>query len=279
VTRQICKPLQTACREYEASLLVDVAHDVGAVGPGGTASLRLQCVFGKVELVIGSFSKVFASNGGFVFTSSAAIREYLRPYAPSHTFSNAISPPQCAAVLKALEIVRSVEGEVLRQKLLGVAEVLRQALTAAGVKSLGKPGPIVPVLLGPEGWAGLQRPCVSTVVYLRIWLNSRPCQLERLGSGCNSWRHTRPRTRTWPLKSLDGHIGLPTNSLPVPQVREPPSNNKNERTRFLFHLTRKPQLGNRGNYGWQSLLSFANLISKVESTIFYWFREGAIHLR
>jgi glycine C-acetyltransferase len=143
--------LQTACREYQASLLVDVAHDLGAVGPGGTGSLGLQGVLGKVDLVVGSFSKVFASNGGFVFTSSAAIREYLRPYAPSHTFSNAISPPQCAVVLKALEIVRGVEGEVRRQKLLGVAEVLRQALTAAGVECLGKPGPILPVLLGPEG--------------------------------------------------------------------------------------------------------------------------------
>src|SRR5262249_242309 len=79
------------------------------------------------------------------------IREYLRAGAPSRTFSNAISPPQCAAVLKAVEIVRSVEGEALRQKLLGVAQFLRQELTAAGLGCLGKPGPIVPVLLGPEG--------------------------------------------------------------------------------------------------------------------------------
>ena len=142
--------IQTACQEYEATLLVDVAHDLGAVGPDGTGVLGLQGLVGKVDLVIGSFSKVFASNGGFVSTSSASIREYLRPYAPSHTFSNAISPPQCAAVLAALEIVRSVEGEVLRQKLHGVAEVLREALTAAGLVCLGKPGPLVPVLLGPE---------------------------------------------------------------------------------------------------------------------------------
>src|SRR5262249_2764926 len=101
--------LQEACREYDATLLVDVAHDLGAVGPDGTGVLGLQGLVGKVDLVVGSFSKVFASNGGFVATSSPAIREYLRPYAPSHTFSNAISPPQCAAVLTALNIVRSVE--------------------------------------------------------------------------------------------------------------------------------------------------------------------------
>ncbi len=143
--------LQAACREYEATLLVDVAHDLGAVGPGGTGTLGLQGLVGTVDLVIGSFSKVFASNGGFVSTSSAAIREYLRPYAPSHTFSNALSPPQCATVLRALEIVRGSEGEVLRQNLRGVVEFLREELTGAGVKCLGKPGPLVPVLLGPEG--------------------------------------------------------------------------------------------------------------------------------
>ena len=142
--------LQEACREYEATLLVDVAHDLGAVGPGGTGSLGLQGLVGKVDLVVGSFSKVLASNGGFVATSSPAIREYLRPYAPSHTFSNAISPPQCGAVLMALEIVRSTEGEVLRQNLRDVGQVLREALTKAGVKYLGKAGPLVPVLIGPE---------------------------------------------------------------------------------------------------------------------------------
>jgi 7-keto-8-aminopelargonate synthetase-like enzyme len=142
--------LQESCREYEATLMVDVAHDLGAVGPGGTGSIGLQGLVGEVDLVVGSFSKVFASNGGFVATSSAAIREYLRVGAPSHTFSNALSPAQCATVLTALEIVRSSEGEVLRQNLRGVVQILREALTSAGIECLGKPGPLVPVLLGRE---------------------------------------------------------------------------------------------------------------------------------
>jgi 7-keto-8-aminopelargonate synthetase-like enzyme len=143
--------LQAACSEYEATLLVDVAHDLGAVGPGGTGIVGLQGLLGKVDLVIGSFSKVFASNGGFVSTSSAAIAEYLRAGAPSRTFSNALSPPQCATVLSALEIVRSSEGEVLRQDLRGVVQSLREALESNGAECLGKPGPLVPVRLGPEG--------------------------------------------------------------------------------------------------------------------------------
>jgi glycine C-acetyltransferase len=51
----------------------------------------------------------------------------------------------------ALEIVRSPEGEERRQKLLGIAHILREALAAEGVVCLGKPGPLVPVLLGKEG--------------------------------------------------------------------------------------------------------------------------------
>jgi glycine C-acetyltransferase len=142
--------LQTACREYEATLLVDTAHDLGAVGPGGTGTVGLQGLLGKVDLVIGSFSKVFGANGGFAATSSAAIGEYLRAGAPSRTFSNALSPHQCAAVLKAVEIVRSAEGDVLREKVSQLSQVLRETLATSEVVCLGKPGPLVPVLLGRE---------------------------------------------------------------------------------------------------------------------------------
>jgi 7-keto-8-aminopelargonate synthetase-like enzyme len=45
--------LQTACHEYDATLLVDSAHDLGAVGPGGSGTVGLQGLLGKVDLVIG----------------------------------------------------------------------------------------------------------------------------------------------------------------------------------------------------------------------------------
>ena len=142
--------LQGVCREYEATLLVDAAHDLGAVGPGGTGVIGLQGLLGKVDLVIGSFSKVFAANGGFAATSSTAISEYLQVAAPSRTFSNAMSPPQCAAVVQAIEIVRSAEGDRLRDRVNHVARVLRETLGASGVVCLGQPGPLVPALLGRE---------------------------------------------------------------------------------------------------------------------------------
>jgi 7-keto-8-aminopelargonate synthetase-like enzyme len=142
--------LQNACHDYEATLLVDTAHDLGAVGPGGTGAVGLQGLLGNVDLVIGSFSKVFGANGGFAATSSPAIGEYLRAGAPSRTFSNALSPHQCAAVLKAVEIVRSAEGDVLREKVSQLSQVLRETLAASKVVCLGQPGPLVPALLGRE---------------------------------------------------------------------------------------------------------------------------------
>ena len=52
--------LQEICHEYGATLFVDVAHDLGATGPDGKGQLGVQKLLGKVDLVMGSFSKSFA---------------------------------------------------------------------------------------------------------------------------------------------------------------------------------------------------------------------------
>jgi len=107
--------MQELCREYNATLLVDVAHDLGNIGEDGRGHIGLQQMTGKLDIVMGSFSKTFASNGGFVACNSPAVREYLRYFGSSGTFSNALSPIQSAIVLKAFEIVRSEEGRRLRE--------------------------------------------------------------------------------------------------------------------------------------------------------------------
>lgn len=147
--------LQDACREYEAVLVVDVAHDFGALGPNGTGALGLQGLIGKVDLVMGSFSKTFASNGGFVATHSSAVRDYLRIYSSPHTFSNALSPVQAAIVRECLRIVRSPEGERRRQKMLSISRLLRDELVRHSVTCIGEPLPIVPAMVGREPLARL----------------------------------------------------------------------------------------------------------------------------
>lgn len=145
--------LQDVCREYNARLLVDVAHDLGNIGPDGTGHIGLQDMLGKVDIVMGSFSKTFATNGGFVAVQSAAGAEYLRYFGSAGTFSNALSPIQAAVAVRAFEIVRSPEGRALREALMRNILMLRGELENAGLEIYGDPSAIVSVKVGDEAFA------------------------------------------------------------------------------------------------------------------------------
>ena len=147
--------LQNLCDEYEATLLVDVAHDLGSMGPGGRGFIGEQDMLGKVDIVMGSFSKTFGSNGGFVSCNSMAVKQYLKYFGCTGTFSNALSPVQTATVTKAFEIVQSAKGQQLRSLLMTRIGQLRDALSAVSLQHLGNPSPIVPVRVGDEALARL----------------------------------------------------------------------------------------------------------------------------
>lgn len=142
--------LHELCRQYEANLLVDMAHDFGALGPDGTGIAGRQGMLRHLDFVMGSFSKTFASNGGFLLTRCRAVKEYVKFYSAPFTFSNALSPIQCAVVLEALRIVRSKEGDERRGRLLHAVNALRRSLMERGIECMGNPSPIVPVPLGTE---------------------------------------------------------------------------------------------------------------------------------
>ena len=147
--------LQRLCHEFNATLVVDVAHDLGCLGEDGRGHIGMQNMLGKTDLVMGSFSKTFASNGGFVACKSRAVKEYLRFYSAPATFSNALSPAQAATVLKAFEIVDSAEGRALRAALMANVLNLRQELREADLDYYGDPSAIVCVKMGTEGLARL----------------------------------------------------------------------------------------------------------------------------
>lgn len=177
--------LQALAREHGALLMVDVAHDLGSLGAGGGGQLELQGMLGQVDLVMGSFSKTFASNGGFVASHDPAIKEYLRFYAAPNTFSNALSPVQVAIIRACVAIVRSVEGAERRGRLMRAILALRGALTEQGITVLGHPSPIVPVMLGHDalariasremGQAGL---LANLVEYPAVSLNSARLRMQ-----------------------------------------------------------------------------------------------------
>lgn len=142
--------LQAICHEYQATLLVDVAHDLGALGPGGGGAIAAQGMLGKVDIVMGAFSKTFASNGGFVAVASRAAKRHLQLYAGPHMFSNALSPVQAAVIGECIQIVRGDEGASLRADLLRNVALMREMLGAEGLHCMGTPSAIVPVLIGDE---------------------------------------------------------------------------------------------------------------------------------
>jgi 7-keto-8-aminopelargonate synthetase-like enzyme len=135
--------IQDACRESGATLLVDVAHDLGAMGPGGGGALATQGILGKVDLVMGSFAKSFASNGGFLAAHSPAVKEFAKYYGNPHMFSNALSPVQAAVASEAIRIARSAEGDQLRARLMACVNALRDGFAKEGATCLGDPSPIV----------------------------------------------------------------------------------------------------------------------------------------
>ena len=147
--------MQHLCREYGATLLVDVAHDLGALGPGGAGSLGEQKMLGRADIVIGAFSKTFAANGGFVASNSRAVKRQLQLFAGPYGSSSALSPVQVACVLEALRIARSPEGDASRAALLGNAMCLRAHLAETGMRCLGLAAPIVPLWIGSEQVARL----------------------------------------------------------------------------------------------------------------------------
>ena len=142
--------LQAAANEYGAVLMLDVAHDLGAQGVGGTGQIGVQNMLGKVDIVMGSFSKTFSSNGGFVATHDLSVKQFLGIYGGSHTYSNAISPVQCGVVIEAVRIVRSAEGDELRAKSKANIQQLRAGFAAKSIECLGAPSNVVPVTVGDE---------------------------------------------------------------------------------------------------------------------------------
>lgn len=131
------------CKRYGARIMVDDAHGVGVTGQGrGTAAH-----FGltdEVDLIMGTFSKSFASVGGFI-AGSADIVHYIQHHARALIFSAALPAPNAAAVLKALEIIETEPERV--QKLWENAGYMRENLRALGFNVASSNTPIIPILI------------------------------------------------------------------------------------------------------------------------------------
>ena len=100
------KTMTELAKKYNASVMIDEAHGIGVLGPGGRGVCHAQGVADDVDLIMGTFSKSFASLGGFIATDKE-ITNFLRHHSRSYIFTASITPASTAAALKALEIMQS----------------------------------------------------------------------------------------------------------------------------------------------------------------------------
>lgn len=132
---------------HRAVLIVDDAHGLGILGREGRGTCDHLGVTNRVDLMIGSFSKSFASTGGFV-AGSRALVEYLRSNSRQIIFSAAISPAPAAAALAALEVSRAEPEH--RERLWANYHHLRGILESLGLDYWHSPTPALPIVIGDK---------------------------------------------------------------------------------------------------------------------------------
>lgn len=133
--------LVTLKREHDALLVVDDAHGTLVLGPGGRGTAHALGCSGDVDIHVGTLSKAFGAQGGFVAASQAWVRWFLNA---GRSFVYSTAPPLSCVVgaHAALEVAR--DQPALRRALWGHVEQARAAL------GVGTQSPIVPIILGDE---------------------------------------------------------------------------------------------------------------------------------
>lgn len=132
-------------KEFNARLYLDDAHAIGVVGKGGRGSASVFGLTDEVDLISGTFSKSFASLGGFIVGDNPVI-EYIRHHSPAHIFSASMPPANVATVLKALEILEEEPWRL--ERLEEISVYMRTELRNLGFNVWSSQSPIIPVVIG-----------------------------------------------------------------------------------------------------------------------------------
>ncbi len=130
---------------YRAAVLVDDAHGIGVLGREGAGTCDHFGMTDKVQLIMGTFSKSLASLGGFIASERQTI-EYLKHNSRALIFSASISPPNAAAALAALRIMRREPERI--EKLWHNTRLMKSGLEELGFDVGNCQTPIIPVHVG-----------------------------------------------------------------------------------------------------------------------------------
>ena len=142
--------LVALAKEYNARTLIDDAHAVGVIGKGGRGTPSEFNLVDEVDLTMGTFSKTFASLGGFI-AGKAKVVDYIKHHSAALIFSASPTPASAAAAMAALEVLEEEPWRV--DKLISNADHMRKGLTDAGFNVIDGRTGIVPVIVGNDNIA------------------------------------------------------------------------------------------------------------------------------
>lgn len=131
-------------KKYNATVMVDEAHGIGVFGKGGRGVCDHFGVSDDVDLIMGTFSKSFASLGGFIATDKE-ITNFLRHHSRSYIFTASITPASTAAVMAALDIMES-EPEI-QENLWKVTNFALDGFRQMGCEIGNTSTPIIPLYI------------------------------------------------------------------------------------------------------------------------------------
>ncbi|HEY0298609.1 MAG TPA: aminotransferase class I/II-fold pyridoxal phosphate-dependent enzyme [Arachidicoccus sp.] len=128
--------------KYGANIFVDDAHSLGVIGEKGAGTASHFGLTNEVDLIMGTFSKSFASLGGFVAGDKETI-DYLKHRARTVLFSASMTPASVASVLAALDILETEPEHI--ENLWKNTEHAKKLLTEAGFDIGATESPILPI--------------------------------------------------------------------------------------------------------------------------------------
>ncbi len=134
-------------KKYNARVLIDDAHATGVIGPGGKGTGAYYGLSDQLDMTMGTFSKTFASLGGFVVGERPVIN-YIKHHSPALMFSASPTPASVAAALAALDILETEPWRV--DKLRENADYMREGFSALGFKVIMGETGVVPIIIGDD---------------------------------------------------------------------------------------------------------------------------------
>jgi glycine C-acetyltransferase len=134
--------------------MVDDAHASGVLGRGGRGSADHFKLHGRIDVQMGTLSKALGTMGGYIAGSRDLI-EYLKQRARTWLLSTAHPPAVIGAAIAAIELLESIEGERLVEKLWENTRYFKKALRELGFDTGKSESPITPVIVGSSKNAAL----------------------------------------------------------------------------------------------------------------------------